>query len=1099
MRTTKLAAAMLVGLGSLTAAASAVPIQYGFLWHMHQPNYYPYESITQIAANNRFGFDVVGVHNDRFGPYTTWPRDAVQSGHNAGLQHLGAQVSFTGALMENLNVLRDAGAGGGMWNNWSAGYFTAISLKTSLNNSRLDLIAFGYHHPLAPLLDKRDLSMQVKLHKHLYNQTWNGLPYSKGMFPAENAFSERMIPALVGEGLEWVMVDNIHFDRACVNYPHTNASNLFAPNKADQLNPDPAANGGAWVQLNNVWAPSRVSAPFGYQPHQVQYVNPETGAVTKMVAIPTARYEGNEDGRGGYGALQYESVMSQYLSYNTDASHPMFVVLHHDGDNYGGGTDSYYHSNFQNMVSWDQGAANYECSTVADYLQRFPVPAGDVIHVEDGSWAGADNGDPEFKKWLGDPDTNGWSPDRNSWAVMTAARNRVYQADDLAPYTGMAGILSGGGSLTEKAWHFLLCGQASDYWYWDNSGEPWDSNVTRACNQAVTFADQVIAAHPNTDTTPPAVFVPQREPYNPGALEWGTTPQPTDFEVWTYAYDTSGLTSVTLKFRTDKDGANPLTSVQNETFAGGAEVNSWQSVTMSERADPPIPGSANILPATYRAKQYYGMITGQKDVLVDYYVEAVDSKGNTYKSDIFHVYVGQSGGSTTPRVTTVPEALSAGQPVEVQYVAAGGPLTGAAAINLYWGINNWTGVTTTAMSYDAVDQRWEATVTVPANATVLDAVFNNGLGAWDNNNGADWHFTVTSSTPTATPTPVPTGTPGGTASPTPTITATPIPNLPNPFTMDGTLDSGTCAIPGGMRVAERDGWVYVAADVAGTGDAFLYVSDNPTPLQAANWGKGGQVARWKFFLAREGSNTYAAWFNAAGTAVVDASNLAFSRNGTVLEGAIRKSFVTTGAAAYVALGSFATTDGGALQTQSPASTNGDANIDTVEYLSLLTGVDPCSVPTATATPSPTATAAPTASPTATAGPSPTATAAPTASPTQAPNRTPTAPVFRPVLHAEAATQAVDPDGGLVTYRYSWTSNGANDAGIIPVVHQKRSDVAGYGEDILRHGLEGVTLDVGETWTLTVTPYDAFDAAGTPSVGTFRIEATGVVFEGWTVR
>ena len=36
------------------------------------------------------------------------------------------------------------------------------------------------------------------------------------------------------------------------------------------------------------------------------------------------------------------------------------------------------------------------------------------------------------------------------------------------------------------------------------------------------------------ETIPPSVYPPQREPYNPGELEWGTTPQPSDFEVWTY-------------------------------------------------------------------------------------------------------------------------------------------------------------------------------------------------------------------------------------------------------------------------------------------------------------------------------------------------------------------------------------------------------------------------------------------------------------------------------------------------------------------------------------------------------------------------------------
>ena len=33
-------------------------------------------------------------------------------------------------------------------------------------------------------------------------------------------------------------------------------------------------------------------------------------------------------------------------------------------------------------------------------------------------------------------------------------------------------------------------------------------------------------------------------------------------------------------------------------------------------------------------------VTGLKDVLVDYYVTAIDIRGNTKKTDISHVYVG---------------------------------------------------------------------------------------------------------------------------------------------------------------------------------------------------------------------------------------------------------------------------------------------------------------------------------------------------------------------------------------------------------------------------------------------------------------------------
>ncbi|MFT3788893.1 MAG: hypothetical protein QM770_22430 [Tepidisphaeraceae bacterium] len=272
------------------------------------------------------------------------------------------------------------------------------------------------------------------------------------------------------------------------------------------------------------------------------------------------------------------------------------------------------------------------------------------MHIADGAWAGADNGDPQFKKWLGDPNPSGWSPDRNSWAVLTAAKNRVYTAEDIQPITNLHNVINVSGNATEKAWGYLVQAQSSDYWYWDGT-EIWDSDVTRGSNLAVTQANQVLTTTAlANEKTPPSVFVPQRSSYNPGDIEWGTTPQPSDFKVWTYAYDVSGLASVTLKWRTDKDGANPLDSTQNETYVGGAEVNAWSSLAMgSSDVTPP----ANITAAQYRALQYSAMITGQTNKLIDYYVEAVDAKGNITRTDIQHVWVG-AGGGTTPTDPTLP-------------------------------------------------------------------------------------------------------------------------------------------------------------------------------------------------------------------------------------------------------------------------------------------------------------------------------------------------------------------------------------------------------------------------------------------------------------
>ncbi|TWT46150.1 Glycosyl hydrolase family 57 [Phycisphaerae bacterium RAS1] len=897
---------------AITAPAPEV-IHVGFLWHMHQPIYYPYETVVQTNSAGRYSFSPVDVHNQRFGPYTGWPRDAVQIG--LSLPHLGAQVSFSGSLIENLNALRDAGVNGGMWNNWQAGYLQAIGWNTALNNRRLDMVAFGYHHPLMPLLDEADMRMQIRLHKHIYQQTWPGLPYSRGIFPAETAFSTRMIPALVAEGVDWALVDNIHFDRACVGYPHTNSSCLFSPNRADQLNADPAAGGGAWVQLNNLWAPSRVSAPFGYQPHRIQHVNPATGAVTQMIAVPAARYEGNEDGRGGYGAFLYDVVMDAYLPYNTDAAHPMFVVLHHDGDNFGGGSEAYYHSNFQNMVNWAGNDPDYDVTTVEDYLDRFPPAAGDLIHVENGSWAGADCGDAEFKKWLGDPNAAGWSPDRNSWAVLTAAKNRVFMAEAIAPALNTGNIVSGIGTNTEKAWHWLLCGEASDYWYWDGSSEPWDSNVTRACNQAVTFADLVIAGQP--DNTPPTVFVPQRDPYNPGGFEWAQTPEPSDFEVWTYAYDVAGLTSVTLKWRLDNDGANPLSSIQNETFAGGSEVGAWNSVAMTAAANPSVP--ANILPATYRATRYRAMITEQNEVLIDYYVEAVDAGGNITRTDIQHVYVGPpTGGGGGDVLTITPNPAVANQNVLIQYNPAGRPLAGAPQVYLHYGFNNWNPVISPdpAMTWNAGTSRWEKTVLVQAAATQLDMVFNNGAGTWDNNGGADWHFQVTGGQPQ------------------------------QDWQMDGALDTGAALVSQNQGMSLwagiRGDLLYVATNDAGEGnDHFVFIAAAPGAMRAAPWAKAGQVADWSAFAADENNNDYEGWFDLSNGAAAQAATGA---NGGVLEGQInlrQELGGTLPSVAYLAVGAYATNDGGGLIRQVPPPVAANGSIEANEYIefSLITELE----------------------------------------------------------------------------------------------------------------------------------------------------------------
>lgn len=635
--------------------AAKPPIYIAFHWHMHQPIYWPYEKISQTEASHQgdMGYSFYQIHNDRYGNYTSWPKNAVAAG--AGLAHLGAQVSLSGSLMENLDSMAGAGAGFGGWvDPWKQG----AAMKTSLGNPRLDLVAFGYHHPLMGLIDPQDMRFQLATHRTMADRHFGGTR-SKGIFPPECAFSERMIPALVAEGLEWSFVDNIHFDRAHRDYPFAPESNLPAPNRADQTNQAPLS----WESLNDLWAPGKVSAPWGYQPHWVEYRDPATCEVSRMIAVPAARYEGNEDARGGFGALSYEKVLSQHEPYNTDPDHPMLVVLHHDGDNYGGGTDSYYHANFQNFVAWVQSQPDrFVATTVQDYLDLFPPDPDDVIHVEDGSWSGADNGDPEFHKWNGDPAGDGYSPDRTSWAVITAAKNRVLTAEAITPHTSVDAILDGSGNDTDKAWHYLLNGETSCYWYWDGTGA-WDSHPARAANLAVPYADNVIGG--GADTVPPTIYLPQREPYNPGLGN-----EPEDFDVWTFAYDVSGLAEVSLYVRVDADGVR---TGANDIYAGG----DWTALAMT-RTD--VNATTNPSP-TYVASAYSARVDAAKDTLVDYYVLAKDSGGREARSPIMHVWVG-SGGATNP---TGDPLWTPANPTRNDVIT----IVGTQPANVHWGVDGW--------------------------------------------------------------------------------------------------------------------------------------------------------------------------------------------------------------------------------------------------------------------------------------------------------------------------------------------------------------------------------------------------------------------------
>jgi hypothetical protein len=420
----------------------------------------------------------------------------------------------------------------------------------------------------------------------------------------------------------------------------------------------------------------------------------------------------------------------------------MLIVCHSDGDNYGMlNADAYngQHGNFLTMV---QNDARFDHSSVQDYLDMYPVPDNDVIHVEPGSWIGIDGGTPYFDKWVennpgfrGDPNEH---PDLWSWSMIVAAQNRVIHADRLEGGYSMNDVQWGIGSDTAKAWHFYLQAETSCHWYWDyDRANPWDGNTTRGCNLAVAEANKVINRHPGSDPMGPSIFPPQRTIWNPGGKHWNeTTNQPTTFQVWSFIHDASAIREARLFVRKDNDGLNPISENDNEVFAQNvAKVEAWTQIAMSSNWYPAGKGPMVPDPAA-RAMRYQGTVSGYNNALLDYFIEAVDTAGNTNRSEIKHVWVGESG--VVNPVTFQPSLPDncPGSTLRIAYNSAGRNLSAANPVTASVRYVGAASSNDLVMSGTA-GGLWSVTSAIPAGASSAVVTFKSG-GTTDDNSGATW-------------------------------------------------------------------------------------------------------------------------------------------------------------------------------------------------------------------------------------------------------------------------------------------------------------------------------------------------------------------------
>jgi len=583
---------------SAGAGGKKVKLFFGIHKHMHQPYY-------RAADTGYWDGEKDGIFGSRAGNYTQFLKDAVDQYIGGGLKRAGLSTSWSGSLIEQLNRCAAEGLCGGAFGSWSNALKEIAPRKTGgkVGAKRMAFTDFGFFHPLMALIPGRDIVKQIDMHRKIIQDVF-GVETSRTLFPPETAFHVRMIPWLNKAGVKAVIYDSVHRYRACRDYPYSGKEEgMLPPNRAEQEN---AAEGG-WMRLSNIWAPSPIN-PSMLRPEYIKYEDVD-GTVHKIVGIPAERYIGNEDARGGYGALQYEHVLGQIYDHivqtgTFDPAHPPFFLLHSDGDNHGGGADSYYRHNTGRLVEWLKNDDRFELCTVDDYLNDYPPDPTNAVHVEPGSWAGADNGDPQFRKWFSMYDRP-YSPDLNSWAVLTALQNCIYTVQD-------AGC---SGHDIDQAVRLLLTAETSCYWYWTGQ-EIWDRQVTDAANAAMSIIrpklDRVISS--GADKTGPVIFPPWVTPENPGGKTWGQGCLK-DAEkagtVHTFVYDASGLSSVTLVIR--KGGLE-----ERVPMTGG---------TYPSQTSPAVTG------------EYYTAKLPQGAGDIRYYIEAVDKKINTSVSSLERVFL----------------------------------------------------------------------------------------------------------------------------------------------------------------------------------------------------------------------------------------------------------------------------------------------------------------------------------------------------------------------------------------------------------------------------------------------------------------------------
>lgn len=611
---------------ALPSAATAAPIPAAHVYHNHMPNFWPFYAVDVLAKYNatangapiRYLYDgeVINLknsppagysyflppsmgggimphddlvsyysHDAKTGAYQYWPMQVANEMQSFSGAKGQVHVTMSGSVINNVQSLTTLqnvpGYSNPAWGqSWANTY---NNLKTSNNFRTLDTIHFTGHHTMGPLVGPeyflKDLIYQnVTLAQPYF--LGNSFVASKGYFPTELGFSDRLIPTLAKLGVQWSVLGNNHFSRTLKDYPYatydaTGDTLTSPPNRADLRN---TSNVGSWVAAGMAHEQQVIvnKFPFAATPHWVRHVDAATGAVTKIAGVPVSQNGSWLEGWEG------STTVDEIAPYSALEPRQFFVVAH-DGDNSGGRAGA--------LSTWQAGhsttcTGNGYCLGIDEYLRAKPIPESDVQHVQDGSWVDTrdSSSDPTwyhwrlpFMIWKGQfaefnrvngtnlaPKTNlkglqegatvsfehGWHYLERNFALLQAALNYAKTAeqvwldahpnywkpttslDNQVTHTGnqlnpwmmsypvkgnVAADYAGGANPAELAWYFMLPAMDSGFGYYD---ENKDDSVkpTLAFNNSLSFSKPYVQANLVNDRTGPSAWWAQRYPYNPGSV-----------------------------------------------------------------------------------------------------------------------------------------------------------------------------------------------------------------------------------------------------------------------------------------------------------------------------------------------------------------------------------------------------------------------------------------------------------------------------------------------------------------------------------------------------------------------------------------------------